>query len=194
MILSFVRAETSRLTQLTFRDRVPTTNLCLTMYRCLSSTVARLSTDMAVGTLHLLHSTALWPAHGRFWLVSKLLMGVWLLAHYTLIVVLVVLGWAILLLIWILSCIVRLEHGGSTWSFLLRTTNCSVLRLGLRCLNGLLWCNHRRSFLENLLKVESTCCRSLLFLDFSIIKFYQCGQFSHNIGPVVRMFCTRIMR
>ena len=194
MILSFVRAEASRLTQLTFRDRIPTTNLCLTMYWCLSATMPWLTADMAMGTLHLLHSAALWSAHRWFRLVSKLLMRVWLLAHYTLIMVLVILGWAILLLIWILSCIVWLEHGGSTWSFLFWTTNRSVLWLRLRCLNSLLWCNRWRSFLENLLKVESTCCRSLLFLDFSIVKLYQCGQFTHNIRSVVGMLCTRIMR
>ena len=193
MILSFIWAKTSRLTQLTFWDRIATTNLCLTMYWSLSTTMSWLTTYMAVGTLHLLHSTALWSAHWRFWLVSKLLMRVRLLTHYTLVMMLVVLGWAILLLIWILSCIVRLEHSWSTWSFLLWTTYCIVLWLWLRCLNCLLWWYYRRGFFENLLKVEPTCCSSLLFLDFSVIKFYQCGQFTHNVGSVIWMFCTRVM-
>lgn len=156
MVLSLVWVESSRFTQLAFGNRIASSNLRLTMYRGFPSTMRCrwLTTDMAMGTLHLLHSTAFWSAHRRFWLISKLvLVRIRLFTHYTLIVMLIVLDWAILLLIWILSSVIWLEHSWCARSFLLGTAYCSILLLGLWRLDGLRGCNNRRGFLEYLLEI-----------------------------------------
>ena len=175
MVLSLIWVESCRFTQLTLWNWITLANLCLTVYWCFPSTMWTywLSTNMAMGTLHLLHSTAIWSAHWRFWLISELvLVRIRLFTHYALIMMLIVLDWAILLLIWILCCIIWLEHGRCAWTFLFGTTYCSILLLRLRCLDGLRGCNDGGGFFKYLFEIQSTCCRSLFFLDFCIIKFH----------------------
>ena len=174
MVLAVVWLDAWGLTQDALRDRISTSDLWWAVNWRLSSTVRALwlSTDMTVLALDLLHSAALWTTHWRLRLLSQWWSNrLRLLTHHTLVMMRIILGWAILLLAGVLRGVVWLKHSWGAWSLLFGTTYCCILWLR-RGRYLLLSCYDRRGLFENQVEVQSGCCNTLFFLDFSIIELH----------------------
>ena len=194
MILALVWVDSRWLTQNTLRYGIRASNLWRAVNRLLSPTMwARwLPTYMSMWALDLLHSATLRSSHWRLRLLSQPTVRLWLLTHYTLVVMRIILDWAILLLTWILCGIILLEHCWCAWSLLFRAAYCCIL--WLRGGSDWLLCRYNRwIFLENLVEVQSWCRDALFLLNFSIVKLYQGRQLPHDVRSIVWVICTRVV-